>query len=98
MAIEYISLKEIGETREAFKKSIKTFEGYVKTVNSAADKLNGSWDGKGSKSFVKEFSLMKTALDDISDILYEVYEAILDAETAYIDADEAVAKQISADS
>ena len=97
MAIEYISLQEIGETRDAFQKSIKTFEGYVKSVNTAANTLNQSWDGEGSKSFTKQFSLMKTALDDISDVLYEIYEAILDAETAYIDADEAVAKQISVD-
>ena len=96
MSVKYISVGEIGDTRNEFKNSIKTFEGYVREVNKAADDLRVAWSGKGYTQFEHQYALMKRQLDDISDILYEVYEALLDAETAYIDVDEAVAKQISA--
>jgi WXG100 family type VII secretion target len=79
-----------------FKDSIKEFEGYVKQMKAHTSTLLNTWVGEGRNQFQTQYTLMERQLDDISDVLYEIYEALVDAQSAYIDADEAVAKQISA--
>ena len=41
---------------------------------------------------------MKMQLKDISDALYDIYDDLVDATAAYIDGDEAAAKQLSINS
>jgi len=59
-------------------------------MKSHTDTLLGTWDGEGRNQFETQYTLMEQQLKDISDVLYEIYEALVDAQAAYIDADEAV--------
>ena len=54
-----------------------------------------SWVGKGRNEFATQVSLINGKLGDISDELYDLYDAIVQAEKTYIDADQALAKEMS---
>lgn len=94
--VRHLEVDGLKDTGLNFKSSIKKFEGYVNAMQSYTNTLLKTWDGKGRDQFETQYTLMEKQLKDISDVLYEIYKALVDAQAAYIDADEAVGKQISA--
>ena len=53
------------------------------------------WTGEGKTQFEKNYNTLYRQLTDIADIMYELYEALIDAEAAYIQADEETAKMLT---
>lgn len=95
MAVEYINVEGITDACKAFRDKIEVFDSCVTEMNQAANDALRNWVGKGRNQFETQMNLMKSQLDDISEVLYEIYEALADAEQGYIDEDEAVAKQFT---
>lgn len=93
MAVEYLDVKGITDACKAFQNKIKNFDECVAEMDNATNDALRNWVGKGRNQFETQMGLMKSQLADISEILYEIYDALVDAESAYIDEDEAVAKQ-----
>ena len=93
MAVEYLDVKGITDVCKAFRDKIKDFDACVVEMDNATNDALRNWVGKGRNQFETQMDLMKSQLADISEVLYEIYDARADAETAYIDEDEAVAKQ-----
>lgn len=93
MAVEYLDVKGITDACKAFRDKIKDFDACVVEMDNATNDALRNWVGKGRNQFETQMDLMKSQLADISEVLYEIYDALADAETAYIDEDEAVAKQ-----
>lgn len=94
--VQYINTKGLQETAAAFKSEIIGFNTCVREVSSITDELFSGWDGDGRDQFETQYVLMKSKLNDISDTLYDIYNVLVESETAYIDVDESVAKEISA--
>ncbi len=94
--VRHLEVDGLKDTGLNFKNSVKKFEVYVGDMKKHTNTLLSTWDGKGRDQFETQYTLMEGQLKDISDVLYEIYEALVDAQVAYIDADEAVGKQISA--
>ena len=84
------------KTARDFKTGIQDFNACVKEMHNVTNSLLSTWDGDGKNQFETQYTLMKAKLDDISDTLYDIYDALVESETTYIDADESVAKEISA--
>lgn len=97
MAVDYLEVQGITEAAKSFQTNIKKFDQCVIDIDHATNDVLRNWVGKGRDQFETQMSLMKGQLDDISEGLYDIYNALLDAETGYIDEDEAVAKQFSAE-
>ncbi len=95
MSVEYLDVSGITEASKQFRDKIKDFDECVSKMNRETNNITRNWIGEGSNQFQTQMTLMLSQLDDISEILYEIYEALLDAETAYIDQDVEVAKQFS---
>lgn len=93
MSVEYLNVQGITDACKAFRDKIEEFDSCVTEMDSATNDALRDWVGKGRNQFETQMRLMKSQLDDISEVLYEIYEALVDAEAAYIDEDEAVAKQ-----
>ena len=94
--VQYINTHGLQETAAAFKNGISEFNGCVREMGRITDTLYSSWDGDGKDQFETQYTLMKSKLDDISDTLYDIYNVLIESEAAYIDVDESVAKEISA--
>ncbi len=95
MSVAYIDVGGITETCKAFRDDIKKFDQCVTDMDRATKEALSDWVGEGRNQFETQMRLMESQLSDISDVLYEIYEALSDAEAGYIDEDETVAKQFS---
>lgn len=49
----------------------------------------------GKNQFEKDYNTIYQQLSDIGDIMYELYDALIDAQAAYIQADEEAAKLLT---
>lgn len=96
MSVEYLEVKGIKDATQDFHSKVEEFDGYVKEMNDATQEVLVNWLGKGRNQFETQMQLMILQLNDISDGLYDIYNALVDAEAGYIDEDEAVAKQFDA--
>ena len=97
-SIEYLNTQTITDTYEKVRTNIKEFDNCVDRMEKATADLLDTWDGKGRNRFETEYEKMKMQLKDISDALYDIYNDLVDATAAYIDGDEAAAKQLSINS
>jgi WXG100 family type VII secretion target len=79
---------------KSFENGTKEFDDLVERFRNASEALLQSWDGKGGNEFEYQYNLLKGKLKDISEDLYEIYEALLEAEVAYSEADDEMAKAI----
>ena len=95
-SVKYINTHGLQETSVMIRDTIDDFDEAVVKVNNTTNDLLASWEGDGRNQFETQTLLMKSKLDDISDMLYDIYDALVKSEKTYIDTDESVAKQISA--
>ena len=95
MAVQYLDVKGITDAAIQFRNSIGEFDNCVIEMDKATNDVLRNWIGKGRNQFDTQIGLMKRQLDDISEGLYDIYNALVDSEEGYIDEDEAVAKQFS---
>lgn len=95
MAVEYLDVSGITEAAKTFQRNIGKFDQCVIDMNNATNQVLRNWIGSGRNQFETQMALMKQQLDDISEGLYDIYDSLVDSEVAYIDEDEAVAKQFS---
>lgn len=96
-SIDHLNTQTLTDTYEKVKVNIKKFNDCVDRMEKTTVDLLDTWDGKGRNRFETEYEKMKMQLRDISDALYDVYNDLVDATAAYIDGDEAAAKQLSID-
>ena len=94
--LKHLETQGLQKAAQDFNKGITEFDACVHSMNTITSGLLACWRGKGRTQFETQYMLMERKLEDISAILYEIYDGLVDAETTYIDADEAVAKEISA--
>lgn len=96
MSAQFISLDTSGfvATEKAISDNITLFNAQVQKMRRTSTNLLSTWQGKGRNEFETQMTLMMSKLDDISDDLYDMYNALVKAEKEYIDADEAKAKEM----
>jgi WXG100 family type VII secretion target len=93
VAVQYLDVNGITEAAKTFRSNIDDFNQCVIDMNKATNNVLRNWVGKGRNQFETQMSLMKKQLDDISEGLYDIYNALVDSEEGYIEEDENVAKQ-----
>jgi WXG100 family type VII secretion target len=93
VAVQYLNVSGITEAAKKFRSSIGEFDQCLIKMDKATNNVLQNWVGKGRNQFETQVSLMKKQLDDISEDLYDIYDALVDSEEGYIEEDEAVAKQ-----
>ncbi len=94
--IRYLEVDGLKEACLGFRNTIQQFEKCVYSMENLTSNLLDSWTGLGRNRFETEYVVIKRQLSDITDELYDIYDALVDSQATYIDADETVAKEISA--
>ena len=79
-------------TINEYKNHIKKFEEIVRKVNSITDTAVKNWKGKGRNAFEKDCKQVQLNLQDISDIMYDLRDALTDAHAEYMKTDNALSK------
>lgn len=90
--VRKLDTSSFNETISQYAAEIKKFETIVKNVNAAADRAIDNWKGKGRDAFEVDCRQVQTNLKDISDIMYEMRDALIEAHAEYMKTDEALSK------
>ncbi len=90
--VTYLDTQKFNDTITTFKTGIEEYNSIKSDVEMETSKLLLTWRGKGKTQFEKDYTTIYRQLTDIADIMYELYEALIDAEAAYIEADRQHAK------
>ncbi|MGN9055981.1 WXG100 family type VII secretion target [Bariatricus sp. HCP28S3_A7] len=95
--VTHLDTKKFADTINVFKTGITEYNDIKQTVERTTKTLFGEWEGEGKTQFEKDYNTLYQQLTDIADIMYELYDALVDAEAAYIAADEEAAKMLTID-
>lgn len=87
-----LDTKNFDSTVAAYKGYIKDFEDLVSDVNKICANIVDNWKGKGRDAFEKDYRQVQINLKDISEIMYELRDALAQAHGEYIKMDVTVAK------
>lgn len=90
--VTHLDTIHFSETRTAYANYIKQFESIVQGVNRAADTMIAHWKGKGRNAFEKDCRQVQLNLKDITEIMYDLRDALVDAEAEYVKSDAALSK------
>ena len=80
------------QTINDYGNKIKQFEEIVEKVNRAANNAVEHWKGKGCDAFEKDYKQVQINLKDISDIMYDMRDALIDAHAEYMKTDKSLSK------
>ena len=80
------------DTIQAYAAHIKKFEGIVSGVKKTTNTIVDRWKGEGCKTFDKDCKQVQLNLKDISDIMYNIRDALTNAHAEYMKTDEALSK------
>jgi WXG100 family type VII secretion target len=90
--VKHLDTVHFNDTMSAYANYIKQFEGIVRGVNSAASTMVDNWKGKGRNAFEKDSKQVQLNLKDISDIMYDLRDALIDAHAEYMKTDSSLSK------
>lgn len=90
--LNHLDTKSFESTINAYQKYIKEFEEIVSGVNKTAGTVIEHWSGKGRNAFEKDYKQVQLNLKDISDIMYDIRDALVDAQTEYTKTDASLSK------
>jgi uncharacterized protein YukE len=90
--VNHLDTINFNDTMTAYANYIQQFEGIVSSVNAAASTMVDNWKGKGCSAFEKDYKQVQLNLKDISDIMYNLRDALIDAQAEYIKTESALSK------
>lgn len=93
--VNFLDTHQFSTTIQAFKEGVQEYNEIRTDVERITNALFILWQGKGKKQFEKDYTTIYRQLTDIEDILYELYNSLIDAQAAYIQADEEAAKMLT---
>jgi|LSQX01.2.fsa_nt_gb WXG100 family type VII secretion target len=93
--IEHLNTGNMSDATTAFSSGIKEYNSIKTDVENATSALFSCWKGKGKTQFEKDYATIYRQLEDIEDILYELYDALVDAQAAYISTDQELGKNLT---
>lgn len=94
-SITHLETKYFSEAITKFSTGVTTYNEIKTKVQNTVSALLKTWNGEGKKQYEYDYDILYRQLEDIGDVLYELYDALVEAEAAYIKADEQLAKQMS---
>lgn len=90
--VRHLETASFSDTIHMYEKSIKQFEAIVRDVNKTCETIAAQWKGKGRDAFNKDYQQVQINLKDVTDIMYDIRDALINAQSEYMKADEALSK------
>lgn len=93
--VQHLDTKKFSLAVNALKQGVQTYNDIKKNVANTTNVLLVNWQGEGKKQFEKDYNTIYRQLTDIGDIMYELRDSLIEAQAAYIQADEQAAKMLT---
>jgi len=94
MGVNHLDTKYFNSIINAYSAHITAFEDIVIDVNNTVNTITSNWVGKGRNAFATDSTQVQMNLRDITGIMYELRDALINAHAEYMQADNATAKSI----
>lgn len=62
-------------------------------VSQITSKIKENWVGEGRNEFESQYNLLIKKIDDFGDTLYDIYDALVEAEAAYEESDDSLRQE-----
>ena len=90
--VTHLDTIHFNDTILSYNGYIRRYEGIVQEVYTALHTMLDHWEGKGCKAFEKDCKQVQINLKDISDIMYDLRDALINAHAEYMKTDAALSK------
>ena len=94
MALTRVDTEHFSDVEVAARSIAQSVSDLKTIVASSRSRLGGNWDGEGRREFDNLSYVIERQMKDISDEFWDVYETLVDAEGAFLEADQAVATEV----
>ncbi|MDR1320314.1 MAG: WXG100 family type VII secretion target [Gracilibacteraceae bacterium] len=91
-SVRRLDTVNFNDTISAYANHISRFENIVQGVNNSANAIVNCWKGKGRDAFEKDCRQVQLNLKDITSIMYDIRDALIDAHAEYIKSDSDLSK------
>ncbi len=93
--VTHLSTEAMNEARKAFDDAMKEYESQRDVIKNSVEAMLDHWEGDGRKAFEKDYLMLTKQLDDLKEVLLDLRKGLVDAETAFINADAEISKSIA---
>lgn len=93
--VNHLNTDVMYEAVQGFDEAIKAYEDRVSDLKNIINKLLKTWEGDGRDEFEKDYKTFAYQLQDLMDVLLDLRKGLVDAESAYIETDSAVSKDMA---
>lgn len=90
-----IDTKAIYDVHRKVKELCLSYQDINRKVKAEMEKVNAVWSGSAKKDFDRQYSALIQKVDDFSDMLYELYDALVNAEVIYEQTDAELRTQMA---
>ena len=80
----------IFETHTQIKKIVESYKELNLKVSRITDEVKENWVGQGRNEFEVQYKFLISKIDDFGDTLQEIYDALVEAEASYEEADDSI--------
>lgn len=85
--VTHLDTINFDQTVSDFANYIRAFEEICRTVDRITDTLCANWKGDGAKAFERDCGKVKLNLKDLSEIMYDLRDVLVDAHAEYVKSD-----------
>lgn len=93
--VEYLNSAAFNEAIEAFKNACERYKNAKQSVENATRQLLNRWEGLGATQFEKNYEIIYMQLEDILELMYEMYNGLIEAQSEYLLTDQELSKQFT---
>ena len=90
--VHYLESQKLVNAANKLDDYINDYNDVIKIITKETNQLIATWYGEGKTAFEKDYSTIYRQLEDISEVMYDLYDSIVDAAATYVKTDEEIAK------
>ncbi len=95
MALTKVDTEHFSDVEVAARELANQIEDIKSTIKTANATVQSFWRGRGADAYGDLSYVIEQQVKDVSDEVWDVYEALVDAEGAFLEADQALATEIA---
>lgn len=89
----HIDTEKINATHRQIKEIVESYKNVNLEVSQITKKIKENWVGKGRNEFESQYNLLIKKIDDFGDTLYDIYDALVEAEAEYETSDDSLRQE-----
>lgn len=90
--VNHLDTASFNDTIHTYERHIQQFEDIVRSVAQVNGQVLAHWKGVGRDAFEKDCTQVRINLKDVTDIMYDLRDALINAHAEYMKTDNSLSK------